>query len=37
MEDLTGRVFGGLQVLEQDKEQENFWRCRCGCGNYSTT
>ena len=32
MEDLTGRVFGGLQVLEQDKEQENFWRCRCGCG-----
>ena len=32
MEDLTGRVFGGLQVIEADKEHEGFWHCRCGCG-----
>jgi hypothetical protein len=32
MEDLTGRVFGGLKVLEPDKEKEGFWLCHCGCG-----
>lgn len=35
MEDLTGRVFGKLTVLEQAERREgiSYWRCRCECGN----
>ena len=35
MEDLRGRVFGRLTVLEQAewKNGTSYWRCRCECGN----
>ena len=38
MEDLTGRVFGKLTVLEQAewKNGTSYWRCRCECGNETT-
>lgn len=38
MEDLTGRVFGRLTVLEQAewKNGTSYWRCRCACGNETT-
>lgn len=32
VEDWKGRVFGGLQVLEPDGENDGMWLCRCGCG-----
>ena len=35
-EDLTGKRFGRLVVLEKTKEKEfsaYLWRCRCDCGN----
>ena len=32
MEDLSGRVFGGLQVLGPEPDKSGFWHCRCGCG-----
>ena len=33
MDDLSGRVFGGLQVIGPDTENDGSWRCQCGCGN----
>lgn len=33
MEDLTGRVFGGLRVIGPDTEGSDRWLCQCGCGN----
>lgn len=38
MEDLRGRVFGRLTVLEQAewKNGTSYWRCRCECGNETT-
>lgn len=38
MEDLTGRFFGRLTVLEQAewKNGTSYWRCRCECGNETT-
>lgn len=33
--DLTGRRFGKLVVLEQDKERSikcSYWKCKCDCG-----
>lgn len=36
MEELTGRVFGGLQVIGKDTEKDASWLCRCGCGNELT-
>ena len=35
MEDLTGKVFGKLTVLElaEWKNGTSYWRCRCECGN----
>lgn len=36
MENLSGRVFGGLQVIEPVAEAEGQWRCRCGCGKELT-
>ena len=30
-EDLTGRVFGEWTVIERD--HNNFWVCKCSCGN----
>lgn len=36
VEDLSGRVFGGLQVLGPDQEENDSWQCRCGCGNSVT-
>ena len=38
MEDLSGRVFGKLTVLEQVewKKGASYWRCRCECGNETT-
>lgn len=39
-EDLTGKVFGRLTVIEyvteypnKNKRNEAMWRCRCECGN----
>lgn len=33
--DLTGKVFGRLTVLERGdiKSGKTYWRCRCACGN----
>ena len=33
--DLTGQRFGRLEVLEvaYTKDNKNFWKCRCDCGN----
>ena len=34
--DLTGRVFGKLTVIEQTSERKNnnvVWKCQCECGN----
>lgn len=34
-EDLTGRVFGKLKVIESIGKQENgriYWKCQCSCG-----
>lgn len=36
--DLTGQIFGHLQVLEKDEERtklthKTFWKCKCDCGN----
>lgn len=36
MEDLTGRVFGGLQVIGQNEGNTALWNCRCGCGKEIT-
>lgn len=36
MEDLTGRIFGGLQVLEGQQGSEDQWKCRCACGKEFT-
>lgn len=35
MEDLTGRIFGKLTVLElaEWKNGTSYWHCRCECGN----
>ena len=35
MENLTGRIFGKLTVLElaEWKKGTSYWRCRCECGN----
>jgi hypothetical protein len=36
MEDLTGKRFGRLTVLEfdhKDKYYNSYWKCRCDCGN----
>ena len=35
MEDLTGKVFGKLTVLElaEWKNGTSYWHCRCECGN----
>lgn len=36
IKDLTGRQFGKLTVLSQDKERsvrQSYWICRCSCGN----
>jgi hypothetical protein len=43
-EDLTGRKFGRLTVIERDFEEESnhatrsgtYWKCLCECGNYKT-
>jgi len=34
-EDLTGRKFGRLTVLERDEKRKDrtFWICKCNCGN----
>lgn len=32
-EDLTGRVFGRLTVIESVKDRPGYWRCKCECGN----
>ena len=42
MEDLTGRKYGRLTVLEYhglDKRNQRMWKCQCECGNivYPTT
>ena len=38
LEDLTGRVFGKLTVLEQAERKNgtSYWRCRCACGEETT-
>lgn len=36
MADLVGRVFAGLQVLQQEPGQEMLWKCRCACGSEIT-
>jgi hypothetical protein len=35
VEDLTGRVFGRLTVIERapSRYKSSYWRCRCECGN----
>ena len=35
MEDLTGRIFGRLTVIEEAewKKGTSYWRCKCECGN----
>lgn len=36
IEDLTGKVFGLLTVIEKANNiihRNAFWRCRCTCGN----
>ncbi len=38
-EDLTGRRFGRLTVIEETDERRNgavMWLCKCDCGNYTT-
>ena len=37
-QDLTGKRFGQLTVLEYDTEKKK-WKCQCDCGNltYKTT
>lgn len=38
-EDLTGKRFGRLTVIERDIEKSGngaFWVCRCDCGNHTT-
>ena len=37
-QDLTGKCFGKLTVLEYDREKQK-WKCQCDCGNltYKTT
>jgi hypothetical protein len=37
-QDLTGKVFGYLTVLDRDdsKTTREHWRCRCVCGNITT-
>lgn len=37
-QDLTGKRFGKLTVLEYDREKQK-WKCKCDCGNitYKTT
>lgn len=37
-QDLTGKRFGQLTVLEYDQEKQK-WKCQCDCGNvtYKTT
>lgn len=37
-EDLTGKIFGKLKVIEysySDKFQHRKWKCKCECGNIS--
>lgn len=41
-EDLTGRIFGKLKVLQRDVvkiglERGSFWICQCECGNICST
>lgn len=38
LDDLTGKRFGALQVLDraENKNQNVFWNCKCDCGNYIT-
>lgn len=31
--DLTGLKVGSLEVLYRDKEKQNYWVCKCECGN----
>lgn len=35
LENLTGRVFGRITVLERtpNRQRNTMWRCRCSCGN----
>jgi|SRR5208282_2573357 len=36
MNDLTGKIFGRLTVINfsrKDKNYNNFWICKCSCGN----
>lgn len=37
MQDLTGKRFGRLVVIERVRVSENLtkWKCRCDCGNYT--
>lgn len=37
--DLTGKIFGRLVVLNKtiSKGRKARWRCRCSCGNITTT
>ena len=31
-EQLEGRIFGQLEVIEYDKDKKK-WKCKCKCGN----
>ena len=41
LDDLTGKQFGELTVLEHDKEKsrgkkDTYWKCRCSCGKITS-